>query len=191
MARAIIFDFGNVLGMFDKQTACEKLASYSKIKNAREIYNFLVGGQLEGSLESGKIGGPAFARAVIEWIAAKGLTTEKCMEIWGDIFRPNPGMADFLQELRARKIPIAVLSTTNAIHWPYIERLDTIRLLQSWNAPFILSHLEGAVKPEPRLYAAALSALGTAASETVFVDDSPESYLRDSLNDILTDVSPS
>ena len=174
MIRNVILDFGNVLGTFDKHTACEKLAAYSKTKSGAEIYDLLVGSKLETLLESGAIDEQAFAAQLISSIDASHLSNEKCLEIWSDIFKSNPGMTNLLTDLRRRGVALAVLSTTNAAHWPYIRKLDIIQLLESWDVPFILSHQEKAIKPAVKLYVAALAALGCAAHEAVFVDDIPE-----------------
>ena len=173
MVHNVILDFGNVLGTFDKQSACAQLAAYSKMRGT-EIYDRIVGSELETSLESGCIDNSTFADKLIALVSAESLTREKCLEIWGDIFETNPGMTDLLHNLHQRRISMAVLSTTNAVHWPYIRKIDTIQLLEKWQTPFILSHLEGAVKPEPRLYKSALSALHCVAKEAVVVDDISE-----------------
>ena len=207
MVHNVILDFGNVLGTFDKHTACERFAKYSENLSGREIHDLLVGSELEKSLESGVIDEETFATRLISTIGSSRLSNEKCLKIWGDIFESNPGMTDVLTELKGQGVSIAVLSTTNAVHWPYIRKLDTIRLLESWNVPFILSHEEKALKPEPRSYVAALSALGCDAKDAVLVDDTTENveaakrlgmvgihydcteqpldYLRDSLNKVL------
>src|SRR3989338_6259118 len=117
MIRNVILDFGNVLGTFDKHTACEKLAAYSKTKSGTEIYDLLVGSKLETLLESGAIDEQAFATQLISNIGASDLSNEKCLEIWSDIFKSNPGMTSLLIDLRERNIALAVLSTTNAAHW--------------------------------------------------------------------------
>jgi len=173
MVRAIIFDFGIVLATFDKESACERFAKYCK-KSASEIYRELVGSDLEKALESGVITPEDFALSVIDLIGAQELTQEDCLTMWGDMFRTNPGMTDLLRDLHERNIPMVVLSTTNAVHWPYIRKLDAIQLLENWNVPFVLSHIEKALKPESRLFMAALDKLKSAPDETVFVDDLPE-----------------
>lgn len=171
MIHNVILDFGNVLGTFDKHKACERLAAYSENLSGPQIYDLLVGSELEKSLETGSIDDSTFAKELINAIHAQDLSKEKCLEIWSDIFAPNPGMADLLEEMKERGISFAVLSTTSAPHWPYIRKLDIIQLLERWDVPFILSYEHGAMKPEAKLYIEALSALGCKPQDAAFVDD--------------------
>ena len=207
MVHNVIFDFGNVLGTLDKHLSCKRLADYSKSLSAQEIYNLLVDGELEKSAEMGFIDSETFAQRIIEAIDAPTLSPERCIKIWGDIFTHNHGMIELVTNLKNHGIAIVVLSNTNGVHWQYVRKLDVIRFLEEWGVPFILSYELGVMKPDPIIYRSALSALGCAAEDAVFIDDIPENvdaarklgmagieyngsvqsvdYLRDKLNRIL------
>ena len=171
VVRNIIFDFGNVLGTCNKHTSCESLAKYSRTKTGAEIYAMLVESDLERYLESGAINGQIFAKKVISIIQAEGLSIKKCLEIWGNVFKQNSKIVPLLIDLRRRNIGMAVLSNTNEVHRPYILALGSMKLLESWNVPFILSYKENSLKPETKMYVSVLSALKCAADNAVFIDD--------------------
>ena len=82
--------------------------------------------------------------------------------------RLNERMMRWLQSLLAAGIPTAILSNMAADTWelagPSFEDVATITL----------SFEVGAVKPEPAIYLACLSALGVRAGEALFVDDRRE-----------------
>lgn len=83
------------------------------------------------------------------------------------LWRPRPGALDVLAELRRRGLRLGVLSDCGA------------ELCQGWaGTPYaplvdatVFSWLEGARKPEPRLYATAAQRLGVAPRECWYVGD--------------------
>lgn len=170
MTKAVIFDFGNVLGMFDKQKACAQLAESSPY-SADEIYQIIVGRNLERMLESGQMSETAFCNEVLHHCKLTKLTVPDVMRIWGNIFTPNPAIDGIVDRLIERKIPIGVLSNTNGIHWPYICDLPVMRKLQKYGAPQTLSYELKALKPDAIMFETAVMRLGTKTEETLYLDD--------------------
>ena len=72
-----------------------------------------------------------------------------------------------LRELRGRGVATAVVSNCDHSTRPEVERLG---LYEEADA-VLLSFEVGVAKPDPGIYEAALSAVGVAASEALFVDD--------------------
>lgn len=171
-ANAVIFDFGNVLGTFDKMQACERFAEESTYP-AETIYTIITE-KLEKKLESGAMSDTAFCNELLHECKIERLTVPDVQRIWGDIFEPNPMIDPVIDQLIAQKTPVAVLSNTNGIHWPYITELPVMRKLRQYGAPFVLSYEIKAFKPAPRMYEAALSALNTKASSALYLDDVQE-----------------
>ncbi len=169
---AVIFDFGRVLGTFDKMKAC-KLFAETSTYDAETIYDIIVR-RLEKQLESGSMSEPAFCNELLNHCKVEKLTVPDVMRIWGNIFGPNPAIDPVIDALIAQKTPIGVLSNTNNIHWPFIADLPVMQKLKEYGAPFTLSYREHAFKPDRKLYEAALAALGTEASETLYLDDIQE-----------------
>ena len=166
---AVLFDFGNVLGTFDKPKAAERLANASPYSST-EILTIILDGGLEKMLESGQISETAFCNEVL-YRCKIDLSVPDVMRIWGDIFAPNPAIIPIVENLIERKVPIGVLSNTNGIHWPYIMDLPVMQMLQRYKAPFTLSYEVGGYKPDAILYETALKRLGTKPEETLYLDD--------------------
>jgi HAD superfamily hydrolase (TIGR01493 family) len=81
---------------------------------------------------------------------------------------PFDDTATCLRSLRARQVPVAVVSN---IGWDLRAVFDRYGLLSLVDA-FVLSYECGAVKPDPRLFSAACQALGVVPSEALMVGDS-------------------
>ena len=81
---------------------------------------------------------------------------------------PYPDTAAVLNGLRARGIVTAVVSN---IAWDIRRSFDG---LQADPDEFVLSFEVGAVKPDPRIFTAALSRLGVDAADSLMVGDSEE-----------------
>ena len=111
---AVIFDFGRVLGTFDKMKAC-KLFAETSTYDAETIYDIIVR-RLEKQLESGSMSEPAFCNELLHHCKVEKLTVPDVMRIWGNIFGPNPVIDPVIDKLIAQKTPIGVLSNTNSIH---------------------------------------------------------------------------
>jgi len=74
---------------------------------------------------------------------------------------------------RARRAGLRVGILSNELELFYgREFLDRLRLLKEMDCVVDATHT-GILKPDPRSYALGLQALGTGASETLFVDDQP------------------
>lgn len=170
--KAVIFDFGKVLGTFDKMRACALFADYSSY-SPTEIYDIITT-QLEKMLESGQMSETAFCNELLHRCKVHTLTVPDGKRIWGNIFGSNPAIEPVIDQLIDQRTPIGVLSNTNAIHWPYIEDLPVMRKLKRYGAPFTLSYVVKAYKPDRRLYEAAFANLGTKAAETLYLDDIQE-----------------
>jgi putative hydrolase of the HAD superfamily len=82
--------------------------------------------------------------------------------------RLNDRMMRWLYALLAAGIPTAILSNMTADTWALAGRsFEGVAVVT-------LSYEVGAVKPEPAIYLACLSALGIGAGEALFVDDRRE-----------------
>lgn len=168
---AVIFDFGLVLGRFDKRLSCQAFAEKCQ-HSPEKIYEMLVGSDLEKRLESG-LPTDEFAREVIALLEST-MTNDDVHRGWGDIFTPNADIDFFIELLIAKGVKMAVLSNTNAVHWPYIAQLPVIRKLAEYGAPMILSHDVGVMKPHPRIYHATLTKLDVQPEHALYLDDIEE-----------------
>lgn len=171
---AVVFDFGNVLGRFDKMVSCGKFAATCQY-SPEQIRDMLVGSDLERRLESG-MATDDFAREVIEMLAST-MTIEDVHMGWGDIFTPNDDIDRYVHALIEQGVKVGVLSNTNAVHWPYIMKLPIMDRLLRHGAPMITSHDVGVMKPHPRIYEVAIAQLCVAPERALYLDDIEENVV--------------
>lgn len=110
-------------------------------------------------------------------IAASGieLTPGEADAVYGSLtdpyaWRPYPDTEQVLRGLRAAGLPIAVVSN---IAWDIrnvFERYGVADLVDE----FVLSYVEGVVKPDPKIFTVACQRLGVAPEHALMIGDSPE-----------------
>ena len=94
---------------------------------------------------------------------------ERFAAIWNGIFQPNEAIVPIVEALHGR-VPLFVLSNTNAMHMAYIR--PRLPVLEHFDA-ILTSHELGLIKPEPAIYRAALVTAGVRPEEAAFFDDLP------------------
>jgi HAD superfamily hydrolase (TIGR01549 family) len=164
--RAIVFDFGNVIGFFDHRRAAKQLAAYGD-GGADVIQSFLFNGRLEDDYERGAIDSVAF-RALVRERCRLACDDTQFDAAYADMFWPNPETCDLLPRLRER-YRLLLLSNTTELHSRWFRRQ-----FEEYLAHFhglVLSHEIRARKPERRVYEHCVALAGCAASECLFVDD--------------------
>ncbi len=168
MIRTIIFDMGKVLIPFDFSRGYKALEAYSPL-TAEEIPQELSKTDLVIRLESGRIEPRDFFDELRATLKAD-LTYEEFCRIWSCIFLPHTLIPEgFVVQLR-RRYRVMVLSNTNAIH---VEMLNESYSILKQFDHLIFSHVVGAMKPEPKIYQAALDNANCTPSECFFTDDIP------------------
>jgi putative hydrolase of the HAD superfamily len=166
--KALVFDFGNVVGFFNHRRTTLRLAPHARI-DAESLHELLYSGPVAERYERGELSTDAFRTAVKQ---AAGLQCSDSFfdNAYGDIFWTNDALCDLLPEL-ARRYPLLLLSNTNDLHArkfrvQFAEPLGHFRHL-------ILSHEARMRKPEREIYAHATTLAGCAAEEVLFIDDLP------------------
>lgn len=87
------------------------------------------------------------------------------VEMWSTL---NPAMIDWLHAMQSRGVRTALLSNM------HLDMVAKVRNEFSWIRDMdfaVLSHEVNLAKPEPGIYEHCLQGLGTAAPETLFIDD--------------------
>ena len=169
MIRTLIFDLGRVIVPFDFRRGYEKMSRRCGLA-PEEIRARLSSDGLVRQFESGGIGPHEFHRHVERLLGAQVSYEEFC-EIWFSVFLPETLIADeFLEKLHANYRTV-LLSNTNPIHFEMIR--ERYPILRHFDA-LVLSYEVKAMKPDPRIYAAAVEAARCAPQECFFTDDIPE-----------------
>lgn len=169
MIRTILFDLGNVIVPLDFDRAYRKAARLSGLSE-REVAKLMAESGLAVPYECGWISSQEFYRRT-EQLLGLGLSFEDFGSLWGDMFGDEPLLGEeFLDEL-APGVGFAMLSNTNELHFQWIrEKYAVARRFETT----ILSYEVGSMKPEAKIYEAALEATNSRPEECFFTDDKPE-----------------
>lgn len=170
--KALFFDFGDVLVLYDHMRSCRALASYSNY-TPKEIYSRIFGNKLEElHYNRGEYTDEEWYQLCVRELNLKDCPYDVFVKKWGDIFSPNPNIAAVLGRV---SLPMFVLSNTNGMHWQW-ARNNLAILAEYFSGPHqaILSSEEKCRKPETLIYQRALVRAGVAAPDAVFIDDKSE-----------------
>jgi glucose-1-phosphatase len=168
MIKTIILDLGRVIVPFDFQRGYDRMAPLCGY-NPDQISSRLGSCDLLTRFESGQMEADVFVRELSSLLNLKVGYDEFC-EIWSSIFLPDTLIPESLLERLKSRYRLILLSNTNTIHFKMIS--ENYPLLKHFDE-FVLSYLVGALKPEPKIYRAALDAAGCRPEECFFTDDIP------------------
>jgi len=166
--KAIVFDFGNVLGYFDHGKTLRKLAEHTdlSVKQMRELF---YAAHLEEAFEAGQMSGQAFLEELHK-LGRLRCTPEFTAEAWGDIFTPNEEVCALVPRLKPG-YKLLLGSNTNALHSRvFLKQFEEV--LAHFDT-VVLSHEIGVRKPKPGFFEHCRRLAGCAAAECVFIDDLP------------------
>ena len=167
--RTVIFDLGRVLVPFDFHRGYRLMSERcglapeevrERIKNLNIVHDF----------ESGLIDPVDFVARVTGDLGIK-MSFDDFAEIWSYIFLPETLIPESLIEELKHRHRVVLLSNTNDIHYQMIER--TYPILRLFDDK-VLSYRVKAMKPDPKIYAAAIEAARCRPEECFFTDDVPE-----------------
>jgi putative hydrolase of the HAD superfamily len=161
----IVFDFGNVLGLFSHRKAAEQLAVYGG--SAEAILAYFFTGDLEDTFELGRMAPDAYTNLARE-ACRLTCTDEQFRAAFADMFTPNEPVCVLVPHLK-RRYRLLLLSNTNALHAAQF-RSQFNATLRHFDA-LVLSHEVGLRKPDRRIYEHCRGLAGRPAHECLFIDD--------------------
>lgn len=166
--KAIIFDFGNVIGFFDHRRATRRLQRETGLPEAH-WHRLMMDAALEDEYESGRVDSAGFLRRVRECC---GMQVPEALlaEAYGDIFWANDDVCALVPKLKGR-YRLLLGSNTTDLHARQFRRqfADTLGHLDG----IVLSFEIGARKPKAAFFEHCRQLAGCAAEECVFIDDLP------------------
>jgi putative hydrolase of the HAD superfamily len=166
--RAVVFDFGNVLGSFDRRRAAANLAALGPADlDPAVILELLHHSGYEVAYETAQIGTAEILRLMRERF---GLVAddEAIAFAFADMFTPNQDVCSLVPHLAGR-YHLAMLSNTNEMHYRHFRR-EFASVLDRFDH-LVASHEVGLRKPDPAIYQLVQERAGCAAEQIVFVDD--------------------
>lgn len=163
--KAIVFDFGNVLGFFDYHAALARLRPHTHRTEAELLA--ILGGQLQDDYESGRMGSDEFLAIVMDRCGFRCSTAE-FSTAYVDIFSRNEAVCGLLPRL-ARRYQLLLGSNTCDLHARQF-RQQFADDLAHFNA-LVLSHEIGVRKPQAGFFEHAQQLAGCLPEECLFIDD--------------------
>jgi putative hydrolase of the HAD superfamily len=166
--KTVIFDFGNVVGLFDHRRTLDRLAPYTDL-SADEMFARVYHGSLEVEIEKGWLDRSEILRRVHDLWELR-CDPEFLAQSIADIFTPNSEVCDLIPRLRPR-YRVLLGSNTNDIHACHF-RTQFAKVLSHFDE-LVLSFEIGQRKPDTEFYQHCQQQAQAAPHEIVFVDDLP------------------
>jgi putative hydrolase of the HAD superfamily len=167
-AKAVIFDFGNVLAFFDHHRATRQLALRSRWTE-QEIYQAIFNTELEDALESGRLSASAFLDHLRDHCTVEG-SDEVLSELFGDIFSDNREVCSLIPRLKPRYQLVLGSNCTPLHAQRFVPQFaDTLSHFDG----VVLSYEIGVRKPRAGFYEECVRRAGCRPEECVFIDDLP------------------
>ncbi len=166
MIKTVIFDLGKVIIPFDLQRGYQGLYLVCGLE-PDEVRKRIAGAGIVAPFEEGRISPQDFVDALSRALGVR-LEFDRFCELWSSIFLPDPLLPEELLEGLRRRYRLLLLSNTNAIHFDMIRR--TYPILRHFHE-FVLSYEVGAMKPDERIYQAAIERARCLPQECFFTDD--------------------
>jgi len=163
----VVFDWGGVL--IDNPATglvrhCAKALGV-KPETAQKVFR-----QFEKDFQTGQIGEPELWKQACGELKVK---VPDCPSLWKQavqaVFTPRAEVLDLVRVLKANGYKTGFLSNTEVPTMEYYKEQDYPVFDVT-----VASCEEGVCKPDARIYDITLQRLGTAAAETVFIDDRPD-----------------
>jgi putative hydrolase of the HAD superfamily len=164
--KAIVFDFGNVVGFFDHYRTLNRIARYTDMA-PQAMYAAIYNGDLEDDFETGRITVPEFLERFRQ-TCRLSCPDEVLTAAVADIFKPNPDVCALLPILK-RDYRLLLGSNTNELHARRF-RQQFADVLYHFDG-LVLSYEIGVRKPKPAFFETCQRLAGCAPGECLFIDD--------------------
>jgi glucose-1-phosphatase len=166
--KAIIFDFGNVVGFFNHRLTLDRLAPHSDM-SPQQMFEAVYNGGLEDDFEAGRISQADFLSR------ARTLCQLRCDEAFmarafADIFHSNPEVCGLIPALKGR-YRLLLGSNTNELHAAqFLKQFEDV--LGHFD-DLVLSCRINVRKPNAGFFRHCHELAGCPAAECLFIDDMP------------------
>ncbi len=163
----VVFDIGNVLLPFDYSRTRDRIRPHCEVAPEDRLSEINV---LSIEHECGRLPEKDFFDALTILLGFHG-DRQFFVQAWCDIFKVNEPIVAFARDLCHAKIPCHLLSNIGETHSRYIE--NTYAFFSLFKTR-IYSWREGAMKPDPAIYRAAVIKLNAEPNNVFYIDDKPE-----------------
>jgi putative hydrolase of the HAD superfamily len=169
MIEALLFDLGKVLVDFDFELGMRRFNARTSL-SPEEFKSIILEQTWVRRYEHGDISTADYHRYLREHGKLE-MSIEEFHEAWSAVFLPGLIVPEQLLANLKRRYPLILVSNTNESHAEFIAR--NYRVLEYFDHT-IFSHEVGSMKPDRRIYDAAIAAAGKPPEALFFTDDRPE-----------------
>ncbi|HVS67980.1 MAG TPA: HAD family phosphatase [Mycobacteriales bacterium] len=162
--QAVVFDLGGVLAEFSGVATMRELA---RISSDEELWARWLGCDWVRRFERGQCSPEDFAEGMVgEWRLP--MTAPEFLAAFGEwVQAPYDGAEDLVTET-AQRVPVAMLSNMNAVHWD--RAVSAWSLVKRFDHVFTSFEL-GLIKPDAEVFHHVVDALGVEPEQVFFLDD--------------------
>ena len=168
----VVFDMGNVLVNYDPDLVTRQYTDDPDL--IREVHNVLFCSQEWLKLDAGIISEESALRSVLKRFRTEEERSlaARCFRDWDKYnMHPAPGMAEIIQELKARGNGVYVLSNAS-IRLPQVYR-RVMPAADLYDGVFFSAEYR-CIKPQAIIYETFLKQFRLKAGDCFFIDDLPE-----------------
>jgi epoxide hydrolase-like predicted phosphatase len=172
MTRAVITDLGRVVLWFDNGIFYRKMTAWCSL-SVDEI-RLTVHRSLEfvELFDLGRLTPQAFHARVIAKLGAK-VGYDEFMAAYVDVFSVNEPVLEIMKRLKG-KYRLVLVSNVDVVRFGFIKKKFPELMIFD---DYVLSYELGVMKPDPRIYRAALEKAKAGPSDCVFIDDMEENIV--------------
>jgi putative hydrolase of the HAD superfamily len=167
----IYFDLGDVLLHFSHERGARQMAEVAGC-SYESVWGLLWDDELELRYESGQVTTDEFYEEFCRRTCSRP-DRQKLLAACGDIFEINVPMKAVVCAVQSAGYRTGILSNTCEAHWQHCAGARYGGIPGSFDA-LVLSYRIGAMKPDRRVYEAAIHMAGVPVHEIFFVDDREE-----------------
>jgi glucose-1-phosphatase len=172
VTRCIVFDFGNVIALFDHMLACQRLASLSRPpRDPQDVYDRIFKTSLEEDYDCGRLSTATFVERLRRDLQLEA-SDETIARAWCDIFTPNPAIEEVIVREKRKGTRLVLASNTNELHYQWFSRVFD-RVLGLFDER-VLSFRVGARKPALPFFEACIRAARGSPDQIIYIDDRPD-----------------
>ena len=167
--KALLFDLGKVVIDFNFELGMERLAGRCGLP-PDQFKQVLFDKAWIRPYERGEITTEQYHRYLCE-AGQLRMDLAEFHDSWSAVFLPDLLVSEKLLAHLGDRYPMILVSNTNESHAAYISRNYSV--LDYFDAK-IFSHVVGSLKPDRKIYEAAIAAAGHPAESLLFIDDREE-----------------
>jgi glucose-1-phosphatase len=163
---ALLFDLGKVLVDFDFDIAIQRFLARTALPR-KEFEQVALDSSWVRRYESGQIATAEFH----EYLQEKGklqMSPDEFHEAWSSVFLPGTIVPERLLATLKASYPLILVSNTNESHARFIAQHYSVF---EYFDHKIFSHVVGSLKPDRKIYEAAIAAAGKPPESLFFTDD--------------------